>query len=114
MLIASGNFRDADSFHKGSGKALIYKDHQSNLLLRLEDFQVTNGPDLYVFLSPHSDPKLPSEVKTEGYLNLGRLKGNMGNQNYDIPQGTEIDQFESVVIYCLAFNVTFSVASLSQ
>jgi hypothetical protein len=47
------------------------------------------------------------------YLDLGSLKGNLGNQNYDIPAGTDINQFKSVVIYCLPFHVVFSTADLA-
>ena len=52
------------------------------------------------------------EVKSPGYLDLGELKGNRGNQNYPIPAGVNISTFNSVVIYCKPFAVVFSVATL--
>ena len=109
--VKSGNFRDTDSFHKGSGTATIYRSSDGKNLLRLEDFRVTNGPDLRVLLVPNSDPQGRDDV--EGYLELGKLKGNMGNQNYFLPEGEDGSGFGSVVIYCRPFHVVFSVASLN-
>jgi hypothetical protein len=80
--------------------------------LRLEPFQVTNGPDLYVYLAVHPRPRSRSDVD-QGFVNLGRLKGNIGAQAYAIPAGTEIAEYRSVVIYCRAFHVVFSTAALA-
>ena len=107
-----GNFKDADSFHRGSGQATIYATADGANLLRLEDLDVTNGPALHVILSPHEDPDRSEEVKTEGYVDLGDLKGNRGNQNYPIPAGVDVSVIKSVVIYCKPFAVVFSVATL--
>ena len=107
-----GNFRDADSFHKGSGQATVYQGPDGSRVLRLENLSVTNGPDLRVFLSPHENPTSGSEVKTAGYVDLGKLKGNKGNQNYPIPDDVDVDSQMSVVIYCVPFSVVFSVATL--
>ncbi len=82
--------------------------------LRLEDFDSTNGPDLYVMLSPIADPQNREEVSAPGFANLGKLKGNIGNQNYAIPDDVEIPAQGSIVIYCRAFHVIFSVASLQD
>ena len=108
----SNGYRDQDSFHKGSGQATIYRGPDGTLLLRLENLNVTNGPDLHVILSPHPDPGSQGEVKTPGYINLGKLKGNRGNQNYPVPNDANVAAQGSVVIYCVAFNVLFSVAPL--
>ena len=107
-----GNFRDADGFHKGSGQATIYRGPDGSRLLRLENLNVTNGPDLHVFLTPHQDPGNRGEVHTDGYVDLGKLKGNKGDQNYPIPDELDIDIQGSVVIYCKPFHVVFSVAAL--
>ena len=112
MKLRTGDFKDADAFHRGSGRATIYSGPGGSYVLRLEDLDVTNGPALHVYLSPHNDPARSGEVKLPGYLDLGRLKGNRGNQNYEIPAGTDISTFNSVVIYCKPFSVVFSVAPL--
>ncbi len=111
--VKTGAFRDGDSSHRGSGRATIYRLEDGSHVLRLEDFRVTNGPDLRVLLSSHPDPENPHDVKDQGYLELGKLKGNRGNQNYEIPADLDIDGQRSVVIYCKPFSVVFSVASLS-
>ena len=113
QVIASGNFRDADSFHQGSGAATIYRSADGSGLLRLEDFRVTNGPDLHVLLSPAADPASRDELQAAGYVGLGKLKGNIGNQNYEIPANIDVNAQGSVIIYCMPFHVIFSVAPLA-
>ena len=112
VKLKSGMFRDADSFHKGSGLATIYRGPDGSLLLRLDDFKVTNGPDLHVVMTSHPDPKNRTELMSETYVDLGKLKGNIGNQNYPIPGNVDVTVQRSVVIYCLPFHVVFSVATL--
>ena len=82
-------------------------------MLRLEDFSVTNGPRLHVYLSNHPNPTGSSQTRGDGYTDLGGLKGNKGNQNYDIPEYVDISEANSVVIYCVPFRVVFSVAPLA-
>ena len=109
-----GSFRDADSFHRGSGFATIYRGPDGSHLLRLDSFSVTNGPQLHVMLSPHPDPTRGNEVRTSGYADLGMLKGNKGDQNYEIPDAVDVNAQQSVVIYCKPFSVVFSVATLED
>ncbi|MFT4825078.1 MAG: hypothetical protein ACJAUG_000762 [Halioglobus sp.] len=113
LLLERGDFHDADSVHRGSGNALIYRLADGSHLLRLEDFKVTNGPDLAVYLVKHANPSSSAQV-TSGFLNLGKLKGNVGNQNYAIPAGTDLSEFNSAVIWCELFGVLFSTAPLSE
>ncbi|MCY3545099.1 MAG: DM13 domain-containing protein [Chloroflexi bacterium] len=110
VKVKTGNFRDADSFHKGSGTATIYRSAEGMHVLRLEDFRVTNGPELHVLLVPNANPQGRDDV--QGYLGLGKLKGNEGNQNYFLPDGEDGEGYGSVVIYCRPFHVVFSVATL--
>ncbi len=110
-LVKQGTFQDADAIHQGSGKALIYQLEDGSYLLRLEDFKVTNGPDLMVYLVKNSNVRKASDV-TDGYISLGDLKGNIGNQNYIIPVGTDIAKYNSAVIWCELFGVLFSPATL--
>ena len=109
-----GMFRDGDSFHKGSGNATIWDLGTDGFVLRFEDFNVINGPDLRVLLTTHPDPKSRGDVHADDveYFELGKLKGNIGNQNYPIPDDVDVDDYHSVVIYCKPFQVVFSVAPL--
>ena len=111
VALLSGQFEDFDSFHAGSGTATVYELDDGTHLLRLESFDVTNGPDLHVLLVPKADPAGREDIT--GYVDLGKLKGNIGDQNYEIPAGVDPSGFSSVVIYCLPFHVIFSVADLS-
>lgn len=112
QAVAMGSFKDADAFHRGSGTATIYRTPDGSEVLRLENLEVTNGPALHVVLSTHPDPERSQQVKQEGYVDLGDLKGNRGNQNYPIPAGVDTSIHKSVVIYCYPFAVVFSVATL--
>ena len=111
QAVAMGSFKDADAFHRGSGTATIYRTPDGSEVLRLENLDVTNGPALHVVLSTHPDPERSEQVKQEGYVDLGDLKGNRGNQNYPIPAGVDTSIHKSVVIYCYPFAVVFSVAT---
>lgn len=114
VAIATGSFRDADSFHRGAGTATIYRNSDGSHFLRFEDFRVTNGPDLRVLLAQAADPQSRRELHDAGYIHLAELKGNVGSQNYDLPP--EVDPAAdggSVIIYCQPFQVIFSVAPLT-
>ncbi len=114
LVLSKGTFQDADRFHQGSGEATIYRGPDGSHLLRLENFKVTNGPDLHVLLSPSPAPESRDDVHQPGYLDLGSLKGNRGNQNYEIPADVDVDALASVVIYCSPIHVVFSVAPLKS
>lgn len=112
--LVTGEIMGADSFHRGAGTATIYELEDGSRVLRLEDIDITNGPDLHVLLSPVADPQGRDEVTAAGYVDLGQLKGNRGSQNYDIPADFVIGEEISVVIYCVPFHVVFSTATLAQ
>ncbi len=105
-----GQFMDEDRLHRGSGSATVYRLDDGEHVLRLEDLNVTNGPDLFVLLM--QDPE--GRDKDQGYVDLGRLKGNRGNQNYGIPASVNVSDHNAVMIYCRAFSVIFSIAELGE
>ncbi len=111
MPLLTGSFQGADDFHQGSGTATVYELEDGSRVLRFEDFEVTNGPDLHVLLVPDGDPSDRDDLT--GYVDLGSLKGNVGNQNYEIPNDIDISAFGSIVIYCEPFHVLFASASLT-
>jgi hypothetical protein len=98
-----GSFTGADNAHKGSGELKVIKDNNKTFL-RFENFSVTNGPDLFVTLNSGDSPK-GEHIIVEG------LKGNKGNQNYDISE-YNLEDYKSVSIYCRAFSVEFATAQL--
>lgn len=113
VALLGGMFKDADSRHRGSGDATIYELADGTLVLRVENLDVTNGPDLHVFLAPVADAQRRDEVMAEGYLDLGELKGNKGDQNYIILGNFDPGRDWTVVIYCVPFHVIFSTAPLA-
>ena len=113
VALVTGQIMGADWFHKGTGTATIYQLDDGSRVLGFEDLDVTNGPDLHVLLSPVANPTSRDEVTTDGYIDLGSLKGNRGSQNYDVPHDFVIGDEISVVIYCVPFHVIFSTAALS-
>ncbi len=113
-LVAQGQFTDADAIHKGSGRATLYRLQDGAHAIRFEEFRTTNGPALVVYLAKHPNPQSASDVTDVGFVDLGKLKGNVGNQNYLIPAGTPVGEFNSVVIWCELFDVLFSPAALNR
>ncbi|MAG36547.1 MAG: hypothetical protein CL878_09940 [Dehalococcoidia bacterium] len=111
-VVSQGNFMDADNFHKGSGLASIVRTPDGKAVVRLENFSVTNGPALEVFLAPHPQPSNHDEVYADA-LALGALKASEGAFSYELPAGDDGARYRSVIIYCVPFRVIFSVASLT-
>ncbi len=112
VVLSSGSFTRIDALHGAEGSATIYTLPDGQRILRLENFQANNGPDLFIGLSGHPQPRSSAEVHDTGYLELARLKANQGNQNYELPSDLDLSQYKSVVIYCKAFSVVFSTAEL--
>jgi Electron transfer DM13 len=104
QVVAQGEFSGADDFHFGRGQALLIESEPGKYVLRFENFSVRNGPDLFVYLSPN-----PGGYDESG-INLGGLKGTDGAFNYDVPEGTDVSQFKSAVIWCEDFSVLFATA----
>ena len=94
-----------DGIHNAEGIAYTIPLEDGSNVLRLEDFRSTNGPDLYVYLSV--------DDRASEFLNLGTLKANQGNQNYDIPEDADLNEYNRVLIWCKAFGVLFGSAELS-
>ena len=103
-----GYFTKIDPIHQGSGKAVILPNTVDGPILRLEDFSVTRGPDLHVYLSRNANVQSADDLGS--YHDLGLLKSSKGNQNYALPSNHT--GFKSVVIWCQAFGVLFSSATL--
>jgi Electron transfer DM13 len=102
--VASGEFTGTDDFHYGSGTATIIETASGTYTLRLEDFSVRNGPDLFVYLSQDPDGYVDEA------LELGRLKATDGSFNYALPAGTDPSAFASALIWCKQFSHLFAVA----
>lgn len=109
-LLASGEFGARS--HPGAGTASIYELDGGRRVLRLEGFETDNGPDLFVYLTAAA-PDAPEDEFEADYLDLGRLKGNVGDQNYDVPPDADLSRYRSVAIWCDRFSVVFTTAPLA-
>jgi Electron transfer DM13 len=112
QVLATGQFGVVDALHHGQGLAKLLLLPNGARVLRFEDFAVTNGPDVYVYLSGHPGPRDGRQLHERGTFELGQLKGNVGAQNYELPADLGLDRFASAVIYCRRFSVIFSTAAL--
>ena len=109
VAVLTGEFEDGDPFHTGEGTATLYRLADGRHVIRFEEFRVRNGPDLRVILTPVGR----GDVLADGYIELGELKGNIGNQNYFLPDDADPDDYKAVIIYCWPFRVVFAAAELS-
>ena len=111
--LTAGTFGVVDGIHRGEGTASFVQLPDGQRVLRLEeDFRVTNGPDLYVYLSGSAAPRTSAELHGSSAFEVAQLKGNAGGQNYALPGDLDLSKFRSVVIYCRRFTTVFSTAEL--
>jgi hypothetical protein len=101
QILSSGTFEPRA--HEVAGKALII-DSNGEKTLRFENFDTINGPALYIYLS--------SDLGDSDFIDLGKLKATKGNVNYPIPDGTDLDKYNKVLVWCRPFSVLFSYAEL--
>jgi Electron transfer DM13 len=112
--LATGTFHG--DVHQTSGRATIYQETDGKLVLRLTNFKTSNGPDVHVILIAAKDADDDTNFlkNNTARVELGKLKGNEGDQNYEIPAGTDLAKFQTVSIYCERFNANFGAAPLQK
>jgi Electron transfer DM13 len=103
--IRTGTFIGAgDGFHNTEGLAKVIPLGQGSSVIRLENFNSNNGPNVHLYMS--------TDKAASNFIDLGRLKANNGNQNYNIPNGTDLVKYNMVLIWCKDFSVLFGSAEL--
>jgi hypothetical protein len=110
-VLAKGEIHNADK--NGSGTATIYQLADGKRVLRLTNFSVENGPDLHVRLIAADDAKNTASVAKTDHVELGKLKGNKGSQNYDVPENVDLSKYKVASIWCNRFSVNFAAAPLT-
>ena len=80
----------------------------------LTEFQTSNGPDVQVYLVAADDASDNDTVTRAGFVNIGALKGNIGDQNYELPADVDLSKYKSVSIWCRRFGVNFATAPLKK
>jgi hypothetical protein len=108
--LAAGTFVSLD--HDTSGAATVLGDGSPQRFLRLTDFATDNGPDVNVYLTT-TPPDGEESTFDEDFVDLGDLRGNVGDQNYEIPTDVDLGRFHTVVIWCVRFDSAFGAARLA-
>lgn len=111
LLQGEGMFMQGDSTYRISGKGSVYQEGKM-LHLALTDFDVTNGPDLYVYVvdtASTDNATVKTAVASGAFVSLGKLKGNIGDQVYEIPDGVDLKN-RVVSIWCKRFSRNFGSA----
>ena len=112
VVLAQGSFYPVA--HASQGTATVYQLADGSRILRLQDFSVDNGPALHVYLTSTNPVTDTLGVELANNIDLGELKGNIGDQNYIIPADVDLANVGSVVIWCQPFRVSFSAAPLVE
>jgi len=110
-ILASGSFHSVA--HKSAGQATIYQLAGNKRILRLTEFETSNGPDVHVYLVASKDASDSDTVKQAGFVELGSLKGNIGDQNYELASDLDLNKYRAVTIWCKRFSVNFATAPLN-
>jgi hypothetical protein len=102
--------------HKTSGRASVYPTENGSKTLRLTDFRTSDGPQLHVLLVRGADVSVDKDfaLDPKTSIDLGSLKGTEGDQNFVIPAGTDLAQYDVVSIYCERFHANFGIARLES
>ena len=112
MTLASGSFHS--NAHDTRGMASVIDLGDGRRVLRLTNFATSNGPDVRIYLVAAPDVQDNATVKTAGFVELGPMKGNIGDQNYDIPATVDLANYRTVTIWCKRFSVNFGSAPLAK
>src|ERR1044072_1147921 len=100
--------------HETKGMPTVFPLADGKKTLRLTNFETSNGPDVHVYLVAAQDAKDNDAVTNAGFVDLGTLKGNIGDQNYDLPANADLMKYRAVTIWCKRFSVNFGTAPLSS
>ena len=111
MAITKGSFKSLA--HETKGTASIYQLGDGKRALRLTEFETSNGPDVHVYLTAAEVEKGSDAIKAAGFIDLGSMKGNKGDQNYDLPADVDLNKYKNVTIWCARFGVNFGEAALA-
>ena len=112
-VLASGEFQELDALHYGAGKATIYELADGTRILRFADFSSAPGGDVRVYLARDPQPRSALQLGDD-FLDLGRLKGNVGDQSYFLPAGRDLSGYKSAVVFSRQFNLSITVATLRE
>lgn len=112
QALESGSFHSI--LHPTQGTATIYRVGDSGRVLRLTNFSTSNGPDVHIYMVAASDANDAATVLNAGFIDLGPIKGNIGDQNYTLNSDVDLSKYRAVSVWCKRFSVNFGTAPLAQ
>jgi hypothetical protein len=110
LALASGSFYSI--LHPTQGTATVYRLGDGSRILRLTNFKTSNGPDVHIYMVAAEDAKDNSTVERAGFIDLGAIKGNIGDQNYTLGPDVDLAKYRAVSVWCKRFSVNFGAAPL--
>jgi hypothetical protein len=110
-VLTTGRFHSVA--HETTGMATIHQLSDGKRLVRLTAFETSNGPDVRVYLVAAHDASDNETVTRAGFIDLGAMKGNRGDQNYEVPANIDLSQYQAVTVWCRRFSVNFATAPLT-
>ncbi len=111
QALESGTFHSV--LHPTKGTATVYRVADGGRILRFTNFTTSNGPDVHVYMVAEDDANDSASVPSAGYIDLGIIKGNIGDQNYPLGPGVDLSKYRTVSVWCKRFSVNFGAAPLS-
>ena len=111
QTLASGTFHSV--VHPTEGVATVYGLGNGNRVLRLTNLKTTNGPNVHVYMVAADDAKDNASVRRAGFIDLGQIKGNIGDQNYALGQNVDLSKYRAVSLWCKCFSLNFGAAPLT-
>jgi len=111
VTLADGEFVSLE--HESMGRALVVETPNGRRFLRFEDFETSNGPDLLVYLSTKDANPDDWHGYDGDFVDLGPLRGNVGDQNYRLPDDVDLEKYSTAVVWCRRFEVGFAAADLA-
>lgn len=110
--LALGSFHGV--MHPTQGAATVYSLGDGNRILRFTSFSTSNGPNVHVYMLAASDAKDNASARHASFIDLGPIKGNIGDQNYTLGPDVDLSKYRTVLLWCKRFNVNFGAAPLTS
>lgn len=111
QIVESGAFHSGT--HPTAGTATIYRIENGSRILRFTNFKTSNGPDVHIYMVAAEDAKDSASVQHAAFIDLGLIKGNIGDQNYTLSSDVDLAKYQTVSVWCKRFSKNFGAAPLA-
>ena len=111
QILGSGNFHSGT--HPTEGTATIYRIENGSRVLRFTNFKTSNGPDVHIYMVASEDARDDASVQNSAFVDLGLIKGNIGDQNYTLDSSLDLAKYRTVSVWCKRFSKNFGAAPLT-